>query len=247
MNQNNTVLYLLIALVVIALGALFVAAGDKTTTFTNEDANNTISVSGESERFVAPDTASISFSLTRKSKNLSEATDSVNERVGNLLDVLASDGIKESDVKTTSYNVYPQYVYTDRQRVFDGYQVTQSMQVKIRDLDNVAAVVSKVGELQVDNVSGLSFFIDDDQKIMEELREEAIDDAKDKAKKLSKDLGVDLSVIVGFSEGGNGGYYPQPYLRSASFALEDASFEEASIPAGENRLSSQVTITYSID
>jgi len=247
MNQNNTLLYLLIALVAISLGALFVASGDKTTTFSNENQENTISVSGESERFVAPDTASLSFSMTRKSNNLSEATDSVNERISELIKSLKSDGVKESDIKTTGYNVNPQYAYTDRQRVFDGYRVTQSVQVKIRELDNVNTVVTKIGELEVDNVSGLNFFIDNDEEIQEELREEAIKDAQDKANKLARDLGVDLDRIVGFSEGG-GSYYPQPYFKTAAFA-EDLAFDvaEASIPAGENRLSSQVTITYSID
>jgi len=162
MENTKTNSYLLIALVVIALGALFVAAGDKKTKIVNEEQHNTISVTGEAERFVAPDTASISFSMTRKSEDLSEATNSVNKRMSNLLQSLKSDGIKESDVKTTGYNVQPQYVYVERERLFDGYRVTQSVQIKIRDLDNVNEVVTKIGELQVDNVSGLSFFIDND-------------------------------------------------------------------------------------
>ncbi len=238
-------MFLLAVLVVLVLGVLLVATQEKSITVSDVQ-ENTISITGEAERFVAPDTASISFSMTRKSKNLSEATDSVNERISGLISTLKQDGVKESDIKTTGYNVNPQYIYTDRQRQFDGYRVTQSIQVKIRDLDNVSTVVTKIGQLEVDNVSGLSFFIDDDEKIREDLREDAIKDAKKKASKLARDLGVDLENIVGFSEGG-GGYYPQQRGKTVSF-LESADFavEEASIPAGENRQQSIVTITYTI-
>lgn len=247
MENTKTNSYLLIALVVIALGALFVAAGDKKTKIVNEEQHNTISVTGEAERFVAPDTASISFSMTRKSEDLSEATNSVNKRMSNLLQSLKSDGIKESDVKTTGYNVQPQYVYVERERLFDGYRVTQSVQIKIRDLDNVNEVVTKIGELQVDNVSGLSFFIDNDDEIQEELREDAIKDAKQKASKLARALGVNLDEIVGFNEGGSGGYIPQSFFKSSTLSLEaDFAAVEASVPAGENRLQSSVTITYKL-
>jgi len=243
-HKKNT--FLLAALVLLTLGVLLIVAQDKEIVVSDTQ-ENTISITGEAEQFVAPDTASISFSMTRKSKNLSEATDSVNQRISQLISSLKEDGVKESDIKTTGYNVNPQYVYTDRQRQFDGYRVTQSIQVKIRDLDNVNTVVTKIGQLEVDNVSGLSFFIDDDEKIQEDLREDAIKDAKKKAGKLAKDLGVNLDNIVGFSEGA-GVRYPIAYAKNASFALESADFapEPASIPAGENRLQSTVTITYTI-
>lgn len=243
-QKKNT--FLLAALVLLALGVLLLIAQDREITVSNAQ-ENTISVTGEAEQFIAPDTASISFSMTRKSKNLSEATDSVNKRISELIRSLKDDGVKESDIKTTGYNVNPQYVYLERERTFDGYRVTQSVQVKIRDLDNVNTVVTKIGKLEVDNVSGLTFFIDNDEKIQEDLREDAIKDAKKKASKLAKDLGVNLDDIVGFSEGG-GGYYPNLYSKNGSFALESADFAPApaSIPAGENRLQSTVTITYTI-
>jgi len=246
-QKNN--LYITLAIIVALIAIVITSGSDKEYILTDSSQENTISVTGESERFVVPDTASISFSMTRKSKDLSEATDSVNSRMKELLSSLKSDGVKESDIKTTGYNVNPQYVYTDRKQVFDGYRVTQSVQIKIKDLDNVNSVVTKIGEIQVDNVSGLSFFIDNDQEIQEELREEAIKDAKKKAAKLARDLGIDLDEISGFTEGGNRGYYPQPYFSKTALFAESADFaaEEATITAGENKMQSTVTITYTLN
>jgi len=240
---------LLIVLVVIALASLFVATRDQEIVLSQSESRNTISITGEAERFVAPDTASMSFSMTRKSTNLSEATDSVNERISSLVSSLRSDGVRESDIKTTNYSVQPQYIYNERERVFDGYRVTQSLEVKIRDLDSVSSVVSKIGELEVDNVSGLSFFVDNDEEIREELREEAIDDARAQASRLASDLGVSLSKIIGFSEGGAVKFISEPVFRTTAFA-EEALFDASvpvSIPTGEDRLNARVTITYELE
>jgi len=150
-------------------------------------------------------------------------------------------------MKTTNYSVNPQYTYNREsgERVFDGYRVNQSLQLTIRDLDQVGPVMTAIAEFQVDNVSGLRFFIENDEDIREELRAEAITDAKAKARKLSNELGVNLDVIVGFNENNNGGYNPQPYAR-ALYAEADFAVAEASIPAGENKLQAQVSVTYKI-
>lgn len=210
---------------------------------------NTITVTGEAERFVAPDTARISFSMTRKDRVLSTATDSVNKRIGELLTGLEEFGVEEKHIKTTNYQVYPEYDYSrdSGARTFSGYRVSQNIELKIVDLDQVSNIVSTVPQYEVDNVSGLTFYTDDDEQIRDELREEAIDDAKDKARDLARDLGVSLDDIVGFSEGG-GGYNPQPVysrLQNSAFAEDEAI--EASLPAGENEMRATVSITYRID
>jgi len=246
MNKDKQGIYILIGLVVIALLAAFVATREKEVTIVDSSQNQTVSVTGEAERFIAPDTASVSFTITRKSKNLTEATDSVNKRIADLVKELREEDVKESDIKTTSYSVNPEYNYQNRVQNFDGYRVRQSVEVKIRELDNVNTVLTKIGELQVDNVSGLTFFIDEDKEIKEELRKEAINDAKTKAKKLAKELGVDLDDIVGFSENDN--QYPQPFYRDQAFADDGESGAiQATIPAGENEFKSSVTITYKIN
>ena len=212
---------------------------------------NTITIQGEAERFIAPDTARISFSMTRKNRVLSEATDSVNERIAALLAGLADFGVEKKHIKTTNYQVYPEYDYqrNNGQRTFSGYRVSQNIELKIVDLDQVSDIVSAIPLFEVDNVSGLSFYTDNDDEIREALREEAIDDAKEKARALARDLGVELDEIVGFSENGPRNYYPQQVaysrIESADFAEDELA--PASLPTGENEMRAEVSITYRID
>ncbi len=205
--------------------------------------NQTINVSGEAERFVVPDTASVSFTMTRSSTSLEQATESVNERIATMLDDLDEEGIDERDIKTTGYNVYPEYDYTDRGRNFIGYRVSQSLEITIRELDQANTILSKIASYQVDNVSGLNFYVEEDEEIYDQLRKEAIDDAKEKARELARDLGVSLDEIVGFNESGNNNY-PMPMYDMAVSESSDGG--RVSLPAGENRFSSNVTITYTV-
>lgn len=245
LKQNHIVIVALVALVALVL--IMKSQSTVDVQLSDDSQENTITVSGQSERLVAPDTASVTFSMTRKNNSLSVATDSVNSRISEMIKQLSGFGIEEKDIKTTNYSVNPQYVYNrnDGQRTFDGYRINQSLQLTIRDLDQVGPIMTQIASFEVDNVSGLRFFVDEDEEIREELRTEAIDDAKQEAKKLARDLGVELDVIVGFNENNGNNYYGPVYARS--FA-EDAEYgvAEASIPTGEDKLQSQVSITYKI-
>jgi uncharacterized protein YggE len=95
-------------------------------------------------------------------------------------------------------------------------------------------------------VSGLTFTIDDESALQREARKKAIDDAKTKAQQLAKDLGVSLSRIVSFSEN-NGSPMPM-YYRADAMAMGGAMEAKSapSVPTGQNKISSDVSITYEI-
>ena len=107
-------------------------------------ATNTISVSGEGEVFAVPDIAEFSFSVVEEKETLSEAQEIAAQRVNSILTYLEKSDIKETDIKTTNYNVYPRYEFikencTDSicppggERVLKGFEVNQSISVKVRD------------------------------------------------------------------------------------------------------------------
>lgn len=221
--------------------------------------SNVITVSGEGKVFAVPDTASFSFTVLEEGKTSSEAQSKATKKTNATIDAIKAMGIDAKDVKTIGYNLNPKYEYqTDRicttgyctpgKSVLVGYEVSQSILVKIRKTDQAGDVLTKVGTLGVSNISGLSFVTDDMDKIRADARAEAIGDAKAKAKVLANALGVDLGDIVSFNEGGA---YPVPYYGGvANMKLESSMAMDASVapqlPVGENEISSSVSITYEI-
>lgn len=217
--------------------------------------SSTITVNGEGEVLAVPDIATFNFTVSQTEDSVENAQEGATEIINKAIAFLKDNGVEEKDIKTSSYNVYPQYDYNRNCTVLDcppstpqlvGYQVSQTTTVKVRQADEAGRFLTELGKFGISNVSGLSFITDDEDIYKEEAREMAIKDAKEKAKKLAKQLGVDLEDIVSFGE-------DQPYYDAYSEGfggartLEAVSMSAPEISRGENSYTSNVWITYEID
>jgi uncharacterized protein YggE len=131
-------------------------------------------------------------------------------------------------------------------QVLTGYEASESITVKIRNLDNVGVIMQGLGAVGVSNLNGPNFAIDNPDALQTQARKLAIDDAKAKAEVLAKDLGVTLAKIESFSD--NSGGYPIMYAQNEAMSAGAMAPKAAPavIPAGQNTITSDVTITYEI-
>lgn len=216
-----------------------------------------ISVSGEGEVFAVPDIGQFSFSVLAEENDASKAQEMSGTKVNDILGYLSEQGIEEKDIKTTYYNLSPKYKWVPRtdcgedgffrdcgnERVQDGFQVTQTVSVKVRDIKNAGAVIAGVGERGATNISSLNFTIDNTDALKAEAREEAIADAQAKAVALAEQLGVTIVRLASYSEGGD--YYQPPYARAMSFDMtEEAAFGGPELPVGEESMKVNVNVVY---
>lgn len=224
--------------------------------------SNTVSVNGTGEVYMVPDVASFSFSVVEEGKTVNEAQGKATTKMNSILSALKEMGIEDKDVKTTGYNSYPKYDYKQTvctmqypnycppgKQVLTGYEVSQSITVKVRKTDEAGNALTKVGDLGASNISGLDFVVDDMDKAKAEAREKAVADAKLKAKALSKTLGVNLSKIVSFYESGDGVppvmYAMDSKVMGAGMAENQAIAPQ--LPSGENKIAITVTVTYELE
>ena len=217
-----------------------------------------ISVTGEGEVFAVPDIGQFTFSVQAEAEDAATAQEQSGTTINDIIAYLRGQGVAEEDIKTTNYNLFPRYRYEERictpgsfcgpgERVQDGFEVSQSVQVKVRDTDNASTVITGVGERGATNISGLNFVVDDTDALVAEARAQAIVDAKEKAQKLASDLGVRLVKINGFYEE-DSRYAPQPQMvRNMAFdEMAESGFGGAELPMGEDQTIARVTITYEI-
>lgn len=219
---------------------------------------NTVTVSGEGEEFAVPDIATFSFGVIEQAKTVEAAQKTATEKMNAVLDYLKGEGIEDKDIRTTGYNVYPRYDYVQEvctalrcppgRQVLLGFEVSQNVEVKVRDTEKAGKLLSGVGEWGANNISGLTFTVDDEEKLHRDARAEAIEDARSKAEQLADDLDVRLVRVVSFSESGPGMPYPILFAKDAAMGMGGAERGETapSIPTGENRIVSTVNITYEI-
>lgn len=224
-------------------------------------ATNTITVSGQGEVFAVPDTGEFSVTIQEEAKDVATAQDAATKKTNDIVAYLKGAGVEEKDIKTTDYSVYPQYEWTNSvctpgatycppgKQVLKGFQVSQTLSVKVKDTTKAGELLSGVGSKGASQVSGLSFTVEDEDALKAQAREKAIADAKTKADELASQLGVSIVRVVGFGED-SGGY---PIMYAKTMAMDSAagmgvreSAPAPAIPTGENKISSNVTVTYEI-
>ena len=217
----------------------------------------TLVVNGMGEVSASPDIARPYVNVQVEKKTAKEAQQEATKKGDAILKYLKTVGIEDKDVKTTNYSVYPQYDYTQGpctqfscppgKQTLRGYQVDQSIEVKVRDLDSVGKILEGVTTAGATNISGPNFGFDDDNKLQDDAREKAITDAKEKAETLAKQLGVRIVGVASFSESGN---YPMYYGKDVAMGIGGGAIATPSVaptlPTGENKITSNVTITYEI-
>lgn len=210
---------------------------------------NTITVNGKGETISIPDIATFYFGVTEKAKSVDEAQAKATAKVNTAIKALKDNRIEEKDIKTTSYNINPSYEYnpTTGKSVLMGYEVSQTTMVKVRDLKKAGSLFATIGALDVQNVNGLTFSIDDIDTVRGEARDLAIADAQDKAKILAKQLGVSLVRITGFYDQGNEPFYfNREGMGGDMMSIKAAAPQAPEILPGEQKVVSNISITYEI-
>jgi uncharacterized protein YggE len=216
---------------------------------------NTISVNGKGEAVSIPDIATFSFSVTETAKTVKEAQDKASEKTNTALKAVKEGGVAEKDIKTLSYSINPHYEYTQPactaygcpggKSVLTGYDVSQTIEVKVRDLTKAGALFDSIGTAGVQNVNGLSFSIDIDS-VKAIARAEAITKAKEKAEKIAKDLGVSLVRITSFYDSSDDQVYPMYAREGMGGDVMSIKAAAPQIPTGEQKITATVSITYEI-
>jgi len=211
---------------------------------------NTITVSDTGEIYTKPDLGITVFSVKTEKKTVAQAMTENTEKMNEIIGAMKDLGVEEKDLKTTAFNIYPRYDYIENisfvqgTRVLVGYEITQSLQVKIRDLEKIGEVVQDATDAGANQVGNLSFTVDKKDEFKEQAREEAINKAKAKAKELASQLGVDLVRIIGFYESGEALMY-NDYASKEAMGIGGGGAPQ--IETGENKISVSVNITYEIN
>ena len=214
---------------------------------------NTISVTATGEVYAAPDLALTSFSVVTEAKTVIEALTENTAKMNAVIAFVKSEEVDDKDIKTTGFNIYPRYEWQEKntcwppcpngKRVLVGYEVSQTLQVKIRDMAKIGSILQGATDKGANQVSDLQFTIDDEDGLKKQAREEAIDKAKTKAKELASQLRVRLGKVVEFSESG---IFPSYYGIMEKAPMGLGGGEELQIETGENKIEVTVTITYEI-
>jgi hypothetical protein len=237
-------------------------------------ATNTITVNGTGSVTAIPDIATFDFGVTETATTVAAAQTAATAKINTAMSALTSAGIATSDVQTLSYNINPHYSTVNQPCVYNtvapasagsaissgvmipycpgqkstltGYDVSETIEVKVRNLSQAGTLFQTIGGLGVQDVNDLQFSINNIETVQDTARSNAIADARTNAAKLASELGVSLVRIVGFNDQSSGGIVPMMYASNAMVSSAGAAAPAPAIPQGQQKVTDNVSVTYEV-
>ncbi len=244
MKKSQVFLATLLILAIAAIVIVALALANKT----NEQ--DRFSVMGSGTVYAKADIANIEVGLkTEAKKTAAEATTDNTNKMNEIVGEIKKLGIEDKDIKTSNYNLNPVYNYTSlKGQELIGYEVTQNLILKVRDLNKIGDVIAKTTGKGANQIGNINFTIDDEFALKNQARELAIQKAQEKAGLIAKQSGMKLGEIKGVYESSEP---VPPIVYNYSNAKMDLSaggrgIESPSIQSGQNEIKVDITLVYEV-
>lgn len=190
-----------------------------------------ISVTGEARTEVAPDRAVITLGVTADAKEAALAMRRVSDDMAQVIAQLREAGIAGEDMQTQRISVDPiwrgdRYDNSQGRREITGFVASNTLAVRVRDLENLGKILDDVLQAGANEFRGLSFGVADRAAVLDQIRGDAVRDAIRKARQLAEAAEMTLGPVRSISEHGGGGGVPMMAMemaRSGSVPVEAGS------------------------
>jgi len=203
-----------------------------------------VTVTGTGEAHARPDFAQVQVGVVTEGATAAEALRKNNEAMSQLIVLIRKRGIEERDLQTTQFSVTPRYKYDKTQQEppkIAGYQVTNEVQLKVRDMARLGAFLDETVSGGANQVRGISFGVAEPAQLMDEARRKAMADAQRRARIYAEAAGVKIGKPVRIEEQPSARPGPYPMAR-----MEAAAVSSVPVAPGEQTFTVSVTVSYAI-
>lgn len=190
-----------------------------------------------------PDIAEVGAGVTTRAQTATDAMAANADAMSAVIERIEALGIAERDIQTSGISLNPQYDYNQqtRQQVFNGYQVTNRVQVTLRDIDRTGEILDALVAAGATDISGPSWSMDDPSEARAQARRQAIESARERALEYARSSGyagirlLQISEMVQPSS-------PMPLMRVT--ASRDAAEQATPVRPGEVENGVTITVSY---
>jgi uncharacterized protein YggE len=189
-----------------------------------------------------PDIATFSTGVQTMAATASAAVRANNMQMALVVARLKMLGIADSDIQTSQINLNQQFDYRDGQQIFKGYQASNMVNARLRDLKKLGAFLDALAVDGATSFNGPTFGIDDDSSFQEAARDKVWATAMTRARSLARKAGYNDVRVLRVEENDQGrGYTPVPMaVRSMDAAAEKIT----PISPGELSVAASMSFTF---
>lgn len=148
----------------------------------------TITVIGNGQIVAQPNFAEVQIEVSTEADEVTEAQRENAVKMNQVIQSLLALNISREDIQTAFYNVFPRYDFIEGRQVFRGYEVTNSLTVKIRNINEVGLVIDTVLRNGANRISQLEFKLDNEETYQNQALQLALQNANSKAQAIAVSL-----------------------------------------------------------
>ena len=211
----------------------------------------TMSLSASGKAYYKPDVAEVSVSVVTKGVNPDSVQTENDRKMTGVIDYLKSSGVKEDDIKTVGYNLFPEYEQTENGMNtlrIAGYTLTQTIFFKVREISSTPKIIGGLPDKGINNISGVSFSLSDEkfEEVRAEAQGKAVAKAKGELEKTKSLYGFKKAKLVSIN---STPIYPTAFYRdmkALGMGGETPSSSISPIQAGTGELEVSVNLNYEL-
>jgi len=201
----------------------------------------TITVTGIGTFRVTPDVADVQLGIQITRDTAKAARDDAATAMNAVLAALRALGIADQDLRTSYLSIGPVFDYNTSTQRITGYQVSNVINVHVRDLTKLADVIDGSVAAGANSVNSVTFDIADRATAESQARDAAVRDARAHADTLAGAAGVTITGVASISETSMN--TPWPYPMAGRLAAADVA---TPVLPGTTDVSISVTVVYLI-
>ena len=209
--------------------------------------SSSVTVEGNAEISVVPDRANLNLAVELNGRNLSSMTTRVAETIDAFLTITDGLSINRSDVMTSGVNINPRYRYENKtgRRIFDGYNVSRSIQVDLQNIDLLGSIIERSTAQGINNIAAPIFRLSQEDQVIQNLHKLAVQDAMKRAEALVDPLNASLGKALKIDASSNQSISP-PMMEMRALDM-NSSLAEQSYSIGQINYSQSVLATFEIE
>lgn len=201
---------------------------------------------GEATVKRAPDRAWVTIAAESRARTPREAQKMNTDAMSAVMTRLTGTGLPADAVRTTTYDLQPEFDYRDGRQTLRGYVARNGIEVRVDQIGRIGEILDLAVGAGATNVSGVRFDLKDRDAAEREALTQAVGDARARADAAAKGVGMRVERVLRIEEGRGREPGPEPFRMAAPREGITVAATPVPITPGELEITAVVTLTAAI-
>ncbi|MDR1301399.1 MAG: SIMPL domain-containing protein [Treponema sp.] len=212
---------------------------------------STVSVFGIGTVMVQPDMVQVTINFSHVAQRTKQAKEEVDQKIRQILDILKGEDIEDKNIITASLSYGAEMEYRDGRAVQVGQRADRTIIVIINDMVNdsnkFSVLLNKIMSIDRVVIRDIKFDMENKTEIYKQTRELAYQKALDKVNQYANISGLKIVKTLTITEERSRDILFGTYQKNVAYETAEASGLSASVPTGEQEVTSEIMVTFLLE